>query len=110
MPYIAIKRQAVMRNGEKVWVDPGDHIPEADKWPNVGAWEQQGWVRYVPESNIPKPALKPKPVPLPEEDSTPVLTEPISEEDPKPSVVSRVFKKKTKKKKAKKKARKSSEE
>jgi hypothetical protein len=47
MGWIAGKRQRVKRNGEYVWVNPGDPLPEAEHWPNRSSWERQGYIRQV---------------------------------------------------------------
>jgi hypothetical protein len=45
--WIAGKRQRIKRDGEYVWVDPGDPVPEAEHWPNRNAWERQGYIRRI---------------------------------------------------------------
>lgn len=49
MPFIALRRQDL---GTR-WVNEGEHVPEADTWPNVDVWVRTGWVKFVDE--LPKP-------------------------------------------------------
>jgi len=58
MGWIAGKRQRVKRDGEYVWVEPGDPIPEAEYWPNRKSWERQGFIRHVARGTEPVSSKK----------------------------------------------------
>ena len=45
--WIAGKKQRIKRDGEYIWVEPGDPVPEAENWPNRASWERQGYIRLV---------------------------------------------------------------
>ena len=45
--YIVGKRMKISRDGELIWVNPGDPVPEAEFWPNLNAWIRQKYVREV---------------------------------------------------------------
>jgi hypothetical protein len=57
MKWVAGKRQRVKRDGEYVWVEPGDPLPEADTWPNRESWERQGFIRKVHADGRPVASL-----------------------------------------------------
>lgn len=69
MPYVATKTQKVRaadvdpsalppgtNPDDYVEVRPGTLLPGAERWPNVGAWEQQNYVQFVPDGEVPAAA------------------------------------------------------
>jgi len=57
MGWIATKAIRVLRAGSYVDLRPGDPCPEAETWPNLGAWERTGYVRKVPDAPSAAPAV-----------------------------------------------------
>ena len=48
MPWVALRKQNIKRDGEYVDVEIGDEIPEAEFWPNRNAWVRTKRIAEVP--------------------------------------------------------------
>jgi hypothetical protein len=81
MGWVANKRQQIRRNGEYVWVNPGDPLPEAEFWPNRSAHVRQKMIREV-AMDTPMP---PKKVVAPPQPTLPGTSDEPSTPSPKPA-------------------------
>lgn len=45
--WVACKKQTITRSGEDITIAPGDAVPEAASWQNLGPWIRQGFVKEV---------------------------------------------------------------
>lgn len=52
MPYVALKRQTIKRDGSYVQVYPGDPVPEAEFWPNKKSWIRQKFIKFVEQVEV----------------------------------------------------------
>ena len=49
MAYVALRQQPGPNGGVR---RPGDHMPEADAWPNPKLWVSRGYVRWVSDADV----------------------------------------------------------
>lgn len=91
LKYIAVKRL----KHEGGWIEPGQPIPDAEKWKTLKALLSQGWVAIATDKSVavavPAPTTKAKPKPQPQEAMAKPKKEETKKEEPKAKTKAKTF-------------------